>query len=409
MNILLISAFPPSRHNIGVPSALPYYLSKFKEAGTNIDLLYFEGFESKASIFDSELYQIYRKVLKLKRTPKLIYYPLRIIQKLRLFRKLSGASLHHLPSYDFIDFIKENEVYDLVWIYPSNLILWSYFFSKSKILMTGPDCTVLFHKLVQSFYIEKNELDRIKNNSNIKKLNENYLLEKNWIKSKSLIHVVGNDDKMTYESLLDNANVFFSPHPYSDFMNIEKTIDSRLEKLTILVSGDNNSIYIGSFWNEIVNQLIINKNLNKSYKFLLIGKNFEKTAKILQDNDFEVDYKIWVDSYENAISKAQIQIFPIVIGTGTKGKVLCAIATGLYCIGTQFAFENILLDNDLDCVSYIDRSSPQGVIEVLTAIMNDKVTHSDKARKASQTVKRNHSPEVTAELFWKYVNNFFLS
>ena len=43
---------------------------------------------------------------------------------------------------------------------------------------------------------------------------------------------------------------------------------------------------------------------------------------------------------------------PIAIGTGTKGKVLDALANGLLVVGTPYALENIAVENGVSCVEY---------------------------------------------------------
>jgi len=80
MKVLLISAFPPSKHNLGVPSALPYYLTKYPPPNFQIDLIYYEGFEKMEYLFKEDLNNIFKKVTKISKTPGYIYYPLRLIQ-----------------------------------------------------------------------------------------------------------------------------------------------------------------------------------------------------------------------------------------------------------------------------------------------------------------------------------------
>ena len=112
-------------------------------------------------------------------------------------------------------------------------------------------------------------------------------------------------------------------HPVSTFETIKKNIVDTTEKLTIVITGVNYSIYMGFFLDKIVDQLLINNKLNEFYKIIFIGKNFEQVANKLIKSGYEINYLKWVDSYEKAISEAQIQILPIIFGSGTKGKTLC--------------------------------------------------------------------------------------
>jgi len=405
MRVLLISSFPPSIHNIGVPSALPFYLSQNKPQGVDLDLLYFQGFEEKKEFYEPYFKGLFSKTLKVKLTSKLIYFPLRIIQKIRFLNLLSGVSLHHLPTLKTLLFIKKNN-YDLIWIYPSNLFLWSLFLGKKKIVMTGPDCTVLVHNLISDYYKKNSQkVNKELIIDNKIRLKESLILEKNWLNSKSLIHVVGEDDRKQYNKIQKSENVFFSPHPYYEFNVVKKRIDQVEGKLTILVSGENQSIYIGNFWDEITKVLIENKKLSEHYKFVIIGKNFQNSVNELINAGYEVEYFQWVESYEEILSSAQIQIFPIVLGTGTKGKVLCAFASGLYCIGTSFAFENIEIDKKNN-LGQIDIQDSDKIISILLDIISDKTKYSMLALEHSEQVRFKHSPMRTGRLFWDKVVSF---
>ncbi len=103
--------------------------------------------------------------------------------------------------------------------------------------------------------------------------------------------------------------------------------------------------------------------------------------------------------------KSQIQIFPIVLGTGTKGKVLCAFASGLYCIGTSFAFENIEIDKNSN-LEQIEIHNSSTIVSTLFDIISDKSKYSLWALKHSDEVLYKHSPSRTGKLFWDKIVNF---
>lgn len=236
-------------------------------------------------------------------------------------------------------------------------------------------------------------------------MKQNIILEENWINSKKLIHVVGQEDKTEYLKLNPEANVFYTPHPHYAYRTIKKSIVEKKGKLTILISGQNNGIYIGTYWDEITDELIENKILAKNYNFTIIGKNFENSALKLREAGFEVELNEWVESYENKIRHAQIQIFPIVVGTGTKGKVLCAFASGLFCIGTSFAFENIETTLDKK-FNEIGIHNSKNLIFILNQILINKSLFESLAFVQSEEVLKNHSPDYTGQLFWEKILNY---
>ena len=404
MKVLLISTLVPSKHNIGGPSALIYYLAKERPAGIKIDLMYYQGPENRDHLFQGDLANVFSSTREVKRTPRLYSYFLKGIQKTNIVPNLRGLDLAYLPNKEDIKFINENE-YDIIWIYPNMLYSWYKRLFRSRIVMTGPDCSYLHYQLIREY--SRNDPSLFpKHLWQIKKyreLSENsFKLESLWAESNALLHVVGGDDKRTYDQLGQGKHSFFSPHPHSTYEEIRQPIDKVSGKLTILITGLNNSIYTGNFPEKLFDVLIANENLALRYRFLFIGRGFEPASEKMKRAGYEVELHPWVDNYEHAISKAHIQLFPIVLGTGTKGKVLCALATGLVCIGTKHAFENILIEPGTDSVLI---NNEQEIVNILNDICNGKAKYASMAKTASQKVRKLHSPAVTSKLFWDVVVN----
>ena len=101
--------------------------------------------------------------------------------------------------------------------------------------------------------------------------------------------------------------------------------------------------------------------------------------------------------YIEEICKHDIQITPITIGTGTKGKVLDALANGLLVIGTPYALENVAVKNRESCIEY---QYPHEVISVLQDIPHNIQAYELMAKKGQQQVLREHArTKVAYELF----------
>ena len=81
--------------------------------------------------------------------------------------------------------------------------------------------------------------------------------------------------------------------------------------------------------------------LKKNYTITFLGKGWERHVKDLRSSGYEVNHIKFAPNYIEEINKHDIQITPISIGTGTKGKVLDAVANGLLVIGSWYALENI--------------------------------------------------------------------
>lgn len=120
----------------------------------------------------------------------------------------------------------------------------------------------------------------------------------------------------------------------------------------------------------------------------------------MKEDGFEIEWHSWVVDYAKTIKKAHIQLFPIVVGTGTKGKVLSGFATGLLCVGTHHAFENIDIDQNDDCLIITNDSD---LISLLEQISCDRIRYARMAKQAMYKVRSRHSPVLSSRVFWEYI------
>ena len=88
------------------------------------------------------------------------------------------------------------------------------------------------------------------------------------------------------------------------------------------------------------------------YKITFLGRGWENMVTRLKDAGYDVVQITFARDYIEEIRKYDVQLTPIAIGTGTKGKVLDALANGLLVAGTPFALENIAVKNRVSCVEY---------------------------------------------------------
>ena len=399
MKVLLISAYPPSPHNIGVPSAHPFYLAKNKiEKIEFIDLIYFSGHEKKEKLYKPFFKGVFKKVKKLSINYFDVFY-YKFLDLLRIRHKYFGSAYRCLPNKKIIDEIK---LYDLVWIYPCLLFPWAKLIDKySDVIITTPDCSLLHYELALKFYKRKSYLRKLcKSDKQVKSLEKLYqkslFREKIISKSNYILHVVGLDDLNRYKKINSGIKkIFFNPHPLYLFTK-KKQFNNK--KLSILFTGTNHSIYIGDLADRITRELIINRvKLNQIFKITFLGKNFEKNCNLLQTNGFETKIIEWVDSYENEIINHDVHIFTTILGTGTKGKVLCSLASSLICIGNNYSFENISVENE----NLLYYEEVTDIIDYLFKINLNKSLFFNKAKSNSEKVIKSHNEEITSKLFWE--------
>ena len=137
--------------------------------------------------------------------------------------------------------------------------------------------------------------------------------------------------------------------------------------------------------------------LKEKYTFTFLGKGWEKHVEALKEAGYEVEHIRFAPDYIEEIVKHDIQITPIAIGTGTKGKVLDALANGLLVIGTPYAMENIAVKHGESCIEY---RQPEEVIEVFMDIPNNREKYERMAALGCQQVLEHHDRvKISKELF----------
>ena len=150
---------------------------------------------------------------------------------------------------------------------------------------------------------------------------------------------------------------------YNYYMKEEA--DLLIEQICNVNVNDNGNLSAAQYENvggEIVNVL------KEHYVFTFLGKGWEKHVETMRQAGYEVEHITFAPDYIEEICKHDIQITPIAIGTGTKGKVLDALANGLLVIGTPYAMENIAVEHSVSCIVYRD---PQEVIKILMDIVKN--------------------------------------
>jgi glycosyltransferase involved in cell wall biosynthesis len=108
---------------------------------------------------------------------------------------------------------------------------------------------------------------------------------------------------------------------------------------------------------------------------------------------YEVNHIKFAPDYIEEICKHDIQLTPIAIGTGTKGKVLDALANGLLVIGTPYALENIAVEHGVSCIEY---RQPQEVTDVLLDIPNNLQKYERMAEEGRRQVLQVHNRAALA-------------
>lgn len=396
MRICVISAFPPSFDNMNGPTSLPFNIIKNSPKGAQIYLYYYPGDNKYKEIVDDNL-----KTLNLKKRLE-ISFPGKFYQWYNLVKAKKRGFPSGVGCYPVISSIV-HEINDLkpdvVWIYPHWLIDWVCSLSCENIIITGPDSSCLHSERV----IRYGKWDSYESVlAEILQYKRNMELEKALSLTKATLHFVGLEDLRKYLSLGNKLSQgFYSPYFFSHYEPIKNSIVKTENKLKIVITGGGTTVYVGDhltrFFSELVNS---SKNLSNFYDFTFIGDGYENFISLLNNLGYSTTLRKWVNNYAEEISSAQIQIFPIAVGTGTKTKVLNALSTGLLAIGSTFSYENIEILPGEDCILY---QQPEDIVDYLNDIILNKEKYEAMAQKGMMKVRVNHNPEKCCKNFWDKV------
>jgi glycosyltransferase involved in cell wall biosynthesis len=208
-------------------------------------------------------------------------------------------------------------------------------------------------------------------------------------------HLVGEADRNYLNKINPNVRACFIRHPHYNVTD-KKVIKFSLPKIKILVAGQYN-LYMKTAFDELLPVLCEHKKLAEHYSITFLGKGWDFAVERLQAAGYESKRLGFVDVYLDEIIKYDIQLTPISVGTGTKGKVLDALANGLLTIGTPYALENIAVENGKSCIIY---EKAEEVIKILNYIPKNIPLYEKMAEAGREAVLKYHDRStVSKELF----------
>lgn len=167
--------------------------------------------------------------------------------------------------------------------------------------------------------------------------------------------------------------------------------------MRILLSNCWDKKYAGNHTDLILRSVADNSSA-RSQQYIVHGK--DAPVKWFLDNNISYSHIEWVDDYAGLLRSIDVQIFPIAIGTGTKGKVLSALASGVVSIGSAESFANIRAQLGWPHLSY---QAPGEVGAHLAALALESKSPREITRTA--TVHQLHNPDKISEVFWGMIRN----
>lgn len=400
MNIVLITQITPTEDNFNGPSALMYHLLLHRASDISVCIFT----TNSNQVTDQEIDSIARKmnakieVFSTKKKSRLFAK-----QKVaHIFAKLKGEIeipiryTEKLPVWvlDKIQSIKP----DFIWLYPHNCLGFIQQLDGYKMVVTGPDCASLhLSRALRDSFVFRNNADV---SLSWNELILNY--ERELAKKQVLIHLVGQTDVDYFRCLSGNDNAVFFPHPHYNLAN--KVIDlQNKSKIKVVLSGKPD-IYTNTDVNEFMRLLLTStdKLLKDRFEYTFLGKMWTPYVDKLVGAGYEVKQIGWVDNYIESLAEYDVQIFPISVGSGTKGKVLDALSTGLVSIGSDYAFENIAVEDGESCCVYKRCSE---ILDFLKKIAECPSEYEKMADLGRKQVRLYHNPEMIISNMIKYLES----
>ena len=396
MKVIGISVMMPAAENIRGTSALPYHLLVGRDKSIevilysyNLNRLSIEQIDSVAKDLNIRIYIL--------PVPWWYNFFLRFLLPFRILLNYPIGNYISLSSLQLDTIINNNP--DAIWIYGEELSRVSCQLKKFRRVHTLPDCESLYYyRMLGKRFAIRNRIRFWRSAFMYPK----YLnMEKKFdISSNIHYHLVGKEDVNFLREICPGIQAHFLRHPHYQVAKPAKVISFSTPKIKVLIAGQYN-LYMQQDADTLINCLIKNKELSdlkEHYVYTFLGKGWELHVNSLNNAGYEAHHIEFAPDYIEEVCKHDIQITPICIGTGTKGKVLDAIANGLLVIGSWYALENIAVEHNISCLQY---EEVKDVINILKKIHLSPSKYEAIAETGRENILQKHKGETTSkELFY---------
>jgi hypothetical protein len=364
MKIVFISPITPYKENMGGPSGHPYHLMIQRPSDIEITIYsYNQNNLSKEVI--KEVENELKVKIKLVRLP--LWYKLILQLHLTFVRMILKYPINYyirLPK-TLVEEIHNSQPY-IIWGYCQEFSGILSQFKEFKRIHTTPDCYCLhwYRRLGRPFTLSHYaEYLRV-----IINYIKYYRMESQYDSNTNIkYHFVGDADAEFVRRINPAIDAYFLHHPHYEIRDPKREIRFHQPKIRLLIAG-RYDLYSYEASNDFFSALQRLDNTDKDffkehYELTILGKGWSTKIDELKRFGYEINLIDFAPDYIEEIIKYDIQINPLSVGTGTKGKVLDALANGLLVIGTPYAMENIAVENNKSCVIYRNTTQLMSVLK----------------------------------------------
>lgn len=392
--IALISLHTPTATNCRGASALPYHLLAFRPKDMEVGVWSFnlndctaEQIEDSASRLDVKIHTV----------PKPGW--MRLLRPAPVRLVLPRPMLGYLPLPDDVQadisgFMKTDR--SALWIYGEDIAHLANRFKGLRTVITTPDCEAMYYHRVLAM---KGIPSSVKSILRYTLMYHRYAAMAKRYPTGGHIkyHLVGKEDALFLKRINPSAEVCFIRHPHYDISDLPQLRASAEDRLRLLIAGRYDFAMAQAADEACGAMTALPQNIKDRYLVTFLGKGWEQCAASLKSAGFAVELKSFVEDYAAEIASHHIQLTPVAVGTGTKGKVLDAFANGPMVIGTPLALENIAAEDARECVRY---STGRELAQWLTRLAETPDIINAIAEAGRQAVLREHGRKKIAEEFF---------
>lgn len=397
MRIIIINLTTPYSENIRGTTALPFHLLKGRCDGVDVVIYTFNAnrltIEQMAEV-EREL-SVEIRLLSLPRWYRWLFKFHLLF--LRVFLKYPFVNYIRLPQ-SVVDEIKSLQP-DMIWVYGEEMSRIPKQFPDFRRIQIGPDVESLYYyRMMGRRFVINNVVDYWKCAIMYRKyarMERELCSDDNYT-----YYAVGEADIEHLRQIAPNVHSKYLRHPH--YAVAERgAIRFHLPKIRLLVAGQYN-LYMQQTADEVLEYIQFTMHnaqctIRDHYSITFLGKGWERHVEMLRNLGFEVEHIKFAPDYIGEIIKHDIQVTPITIGTGTKGKVLDALANGLLVLGTPYAMENIAVEHGTSCVIW---ETPEQLVETLMDIPTRVEQYEQMAQGGRKAVLEQHDPvRIAKQLF----------
>ncbi len=395
--IILISLCTPTPYNVRAGSATPYHLMKGAEGKAQFEVFNFNINNVDAEGIAKTERELGVKIHLLAR-PSWQKWMFRLhISPLRAFLRKPILAYYKLPR-DVVGKINASDA-DVVWIYGEELAQWTRYFSGKKCIVTMPDCeSMYYHRLLSKRFATRSLWQVLR--YAIAYCQYRTMEREDWQKG-ATYHFLGKADAQFYKEINPEADALFLSHQLPCDEHCRTTqIKFHQPKIRLLVTG-RYDLYSREACDETFAAMTSHENaivLSQLYEVTFQGKDWDAWHERFLAAGYGCHRVGFVEDYFAELQRHDVALYPISVGTGTKGKVLDALANGLLVVGTPFALENINDWNENPPATLYHKA--EVCVKILKDIAGDVEKYERMAADVRQKVLEVHRREgIAVELF----------